>query len=198
MRRAIKVRNIGAIRAHAAGCQMAGMRWVLLAGLAASGCYTGGSFASGLTRFGGTRTTVGCLDLAIDRRDDEEGGPVLAYRFGNRCDRPQVVDLGNATVIGRDAEGVEHRLAPFDPRLEIRPLPIDARLAGGEVLAYPSHVDLVQVCVDAASIVHAQPERWLCFAKTPELEPTPEEALSPSEAVEVPPAGEDLVHEERS
>jgi hypothetical protein len=108
------------------------------------------------------------------------------------------VDLGNATVIGRDRDGVEHRLVPFDPKMEIRPLPIDARLAGGEAIAYLSEVELVQVCVDAASIVRMEPERWLCLAKKIEPDPRPEEALSPSEAMEAPMEGAELVHEERS
>src|SRR5687767_10668318 len=36
----------------------------------------------------GQRVTVGCLEIAIDRRPDMEGAPVLHYHFGNRCKTP--------------------------------------------------------------------------------------------------------------
>ncbi len=162
------------------------MRVLLL--MVASGCmtYTPNSFVHGPGLFAGERATIGCLDLAVQRRDDFDKSAVLAYKFGNRCDSPQRIDLANAIVIGRDAAGGEHRLRPFDPRGEIKPMPIDARLMGHEVIAYVADqigVELVQVCVDAASIVGAQSERWMCLARKPE--PIPED-----------PGDETLIHEE--
>lgn len=163
-----------------------------------TGCmtYTPGSFVQGPGLFAGERATIGCLDLSVQRRDDYDKSAVLAYKFGNRCDRPQLVDLANAIVIGRDAAGGEHRLRPFDPRGEIKPMPVDARLMGHEAIAYVADevgVEFVQVCVDAASIVAATPERWICLAKKPEPVDVPDDALSPSESVE---PVEALIHEE--
>ncbi len=162
------------------------------------GCtYAAGSFAQGPALFAGEKATLGCLDLAIERRDDYDKSAVLAYRFGNRCDRQQVVDLGGATVIGRDAAGAEHRLRPFDPRLEIKLFELDARLAGREAIAYVADevgIELVQVCVDAATIVHAEGEHWMCLAQKPQPVDRPEDALSPSEAIGPKEAA--LLHEE--
>jgi hypothetical protein len=169
---------------------MTAMRAVMIA-LGVSGCtYTAGSFAHGLAVFPKERVTVGCLDLAVERREDMEGGAVLVYRFGNRCDRPAMVDLAGAVVIGRDVTGQEVQLAPFDPRQEIRPMKIDARLAGREVIAYPSDVELQQVCVNAATITRqeslgaqASGEQWMCFARPAPSQDVPEDSLSPSESV---------------
>jgi hypothetical protein len=157
------------------------MRWLVLLGFTGCVTYQPGSFSKGPALFAGERATIGCLDLAIERRDDYDKSAVLHYRFGNRCEHPQVVDLGAARVVGRDAEGGEHVLRPFDPRYQIHPTPIDARLAGGEAIAYVADdqlgVQLVQVCVDAASIVPGQPMKWMCFAKTydPPADEVPED-----------------------
>ena len=50
--------------------------------------YRPGSFSHYRQDFPGRRTTVGCIDIAVDRRPDlSTGGTVLAYEFANRCDR---------------------------------------------------------------------------------------------------------------
>jgi len=166
-----------------------GVVTLVVAGVACS--YSPGTFAYGTKSFPGTRASVRCLDIAIERRDDYEGKAVLAYQFGNRCETRQQIDLGTVHVVGRDEAGNEHALMPFDPAGEIRPVPLDARLVGGEVIAYPADQVMVQVCVDAASIAHEQPARWMCFGRKPEALPArPEEALPPSEQV-VAPSGDD-------
>lgn len=129
------------------------------------GCgYQPGSFGYPLEASSGQRATVGCLDVAIERRADLPLGPVVSYRFANRCDHPATVDIGAVVVIGRDVAGREARLAPYDPRGELRPAALDARDAGGEALAYPAARTLPQICVDAAGLAHEAPARWLCFA----------------------------------
>ncbi len=155
----------------------------------ATGCmtYRPGAFAHGLTVFTGEKATMGCLDVAVERRDDHDKSAVLAYKFGNRCEQPQTVDLGSLRVIGRDAAGGEHALRPFDPRYQIRPMALDVGLSGGEAIAYIADdhvgVELVQVCVDAGGLV-AGHSRWMCFAK--KIEPPEDEPLEDQE----------LVHEE--
>lgn len=153
-------------------------RAVVLAGALAgalAGCaaYQPGSFSSGEAGldeiFPGERVTVGCLDVAIQRRPDQEESAVLQYRFGNRCNRAIEVDLQRVVVVGRSGDGREVALAPYDPRRELRPARLGGRLVGGEAIAYPTTRPADQVCVDAASIVHAQPARWLCFAAGPAL-----------------------------
>lgn len=135
---------------------------------ALAGCaYQPSSFRYGAgpgAEFAGERATVGCLDVAVARRFDFASKAVLQYRFGNRCNRPVQVDLGRAAVVGRFADGREITLAPYDPELEVRPVRLAGRLAGGESLAYPTPSPITQICVDAASIARARPARWMCFA----------------------------------
>ena len=72
--------------------------------LVLGGCaYQPGSFAHVARDFHGQRATVGCLDVAVERRTDVAVGPVLAYQFANRCDHAATIDLGAAVVVGRSA-----------------------------------------------------------------------------------------------
>ena len=129
------------------------------------GCaYQPGSFAHAQHDFVGQRVTIGCLDVAVERRADVSIGPVLRYQFGNRCDHPALIDLGAARVIGRNPQGADVALRPYDPRREIRPAEIDGRGVGAEALAYASDRPMLEVCADAAALAHASPPRWLCFA----------------------------------
>ncbi|HEX7838157.1 MAG TPA: hypothetical protein VF469_11870 [Kofleriaceae bacterium] len=128
------------------------------------GCaYEPGSFSSSSQTFTGQRVTVGCLDLAIERRADLAIGPVLAYQFANRCDHPTIVDLGAATVVGRDPQGTDTALRPYDPRGELQPTALDGRNVGTEALAYPAARAMPQICVDAAALARQGRPRWLCF-----------------------------------
>ena len=131
------------------------------------GCasYAPDSFSYPARVFPGQRTTVGCIDLSVDRRTDMGDAAVLEYQFGNRCNDAAVVDLQHAHVIGRTLDGTEVQLWPYDPAFEVTVKTLPARKAGSEALAYPAKHQLVQVCVDAASIIeHASGTRWLCFA----------------------------------
>src|SRR5688500_16991494 len=77
---------------------------ILLVGtMGLAGCgYRSGSFAGPRGTFAGEHVTVGCLDLGVDRAQDAQAeGPVIAYEFGNRCDRAATVDLGALVVTGR-------------------------------------------------------------------------------------------------
>jgi hypothetical protein len=132
------------------------------------GCaYQPGSFAHASHDFVGQRVTVGCLDIAVERRADLLIGPVLGYQFANRCDRATRVDLGAVVVIGRDPQGANVALRPYDPRREIRTVALDGRSVGAEVLVYPAARTMPEVCADAAALAHAAPPRWLCFSAPP-------------------------------
>lgn len=130
-----------------------------------AGCaYQADSFSYSREQFHGHQVTVGCLDLAIERRADlPTGDAVVGYEFGNRCDQPAVVDLASVGIIGRTADGHAIELVAFDPRREIRPSQIDGRAVGREAIAYSSSIAIDSVCIDAASIARATPPRWLCF-----------------------------------
>jgi hypothetical protein len=129
------------------------------------GCaYQPGSFTHAPQDFVGQRVTVGCLDVAVERRADAAVGPVLGYQFGNRCDRAALIDLGAVRVIGRSPQGADVALRPYDPRREIHPAALDGRSVGAEALAYASDRPMLEVCADAAALAHAVPPRWLCFA----------------------------------
>ncbi|HEX3758817.1 MAG TPA: hypothetical protein VHW23_08935 [Kofleriaceae bacterium] len=138
------------------------------------GCgYQPGSFAHASHDFVGQRVTVGCLDIAVERRADHAIGPVLGYQFANRCDRAAPVDLAAVAVIGRDAQGADVALRPYDPRGEIHPAALDGRSAGAEAVVYgvpgriPGHATraapIREVCADAAALGDAAPPHWLCF-----------------------------------
>lgn len=143
-------------------------RGIALASCALIGCaYQPGSFAHAPGTTAGQRVTVGCLDVALDRRADLPIGPVIEYRFANRCDHPAIVDLAAVAVVGRSAEGSEVTLAPYDPRAELRPVALDGRNAGMEALAYPAAHPMAEVCVDAAALIHQGSPRWLCFGSAP-------------------------------
>ena len=131
-----------------------------------AGCaYQPGSFHSPSRSFAGAHATLGCLDLAIERRPDVQVGAVLAYSFGNRCDDPTLVDLASARVVSSTGDGRDQvHLAPYDPGRVIAPRQLDGRAVGGEAIAYMSQAPVDHLCVDAASIVHAFEEQWLCFS----------------------------------
>ena len=168
------------MRANDGGCLISTMRLLLPAVLFA-GCitYKPGAFASDGKVFVGERVTVGCLDLAIARRPDMQSMAVLEFAFGNRCDKPEPVDLAYAKVIGRTADGTERRLIPYDPHSQLMSLRLDGRTSGREALAYAAEQPIVQICIDAASVAQRTPERWLCFAQLDQAgEPTVAEVVT--------------------
>lgn len=128
------------------------------------GCaYQPGSFAYLPNGFSGQRATVGCLDVAVERRTDLPIGPVLGFQFANRCDQPAMIDLAAVAVVGRNAQGIDVTLTPYDPRAELHPVALDGRNVGAESLAYPADRTMPQVCADVATLAHLGTPRWLCF-----------------------------------
>ena len=147
---------------------------ITVAGGALAGCaYQAGTLAAVEP---GRSLTVGCLDLAVDRRADlPDGEVVVAYAFGNRCDSAAVVDLSAVTVIGRAENGDQIVLTAYDPDLELEPLRVDGRATGREAIAYsaPDGTRVVDVCVDAASVAGTTPAAWLCFSNSVEIAGVP-------------------------
>jgi hypothetical protein len=162
--------------------RVAGSTLVMVA-LAVCACgYQAGSFAGDATSaFAGARATVGCLDVSVAGRWSRASstgqtatGQAVVVDFGNRCDRPVVVDFTTLRAFGRDAGGREHPLAIYDPRGEIRPLSLEARSAGREVLelrrqaaAGATAARVRSACVDVGRLTrHAGPApRWLCVSR---------------------------------
>jgi hypothetical protein len=143
----------------------------LTSGVLASCAYRPGSFVEGSAGFPGQRATVGCVDVAVERRADLPTGPVLGYHFANRCDHAAVIDLGALAVVGRTASGADLPLRPYDPRAELRPVALDGRNTGAEALAYAAGAAVSQVCVDVATLGPRAPARWLCFGASPAVNP---------------------------
>jgi hypothetical protein len=139
--------------------------------LLVSGCpYRAGSFQSTRGPFAGTPVTIGCVDLGVAASPDASAqGPAVAYAFGNRCDRGTVLDLASVRARGRDVAGNDVALAAYDPADEIRPLPLDGRLFGREVIEYQridgAETAIAQVCVDVGRIDAraAAHEQWICL-----------------------------------
>lgn len=144
---------------------VADMRAVVLSVALAACAYRPGSFSYVSQSFPGQRTTVGCIDLAVERRPDlTGGGTVLAYEFANRCDHPATVDFTRLAVVARTYDGKDVKLEAFDPEAQIQPQQLDGRMAGKEAIAYLADERLAEVCVEVASLAHEAPARWLCFA----------------------------------
>ena len=142
------------------------LRMAVLTSALAGCAYQPGSFsyAGPKPAPDGERVTVGCLDLAISRRLDYDASAVIEYWFGNRCNRTIEVDLQRVAVVGRFGDGREVELSPYDPQGELRTRRLSGRLTGREAIAYRTpRGSAAQVCVDAASIVRADPARWVCF-----------------------------------
>lgn len=139
---------------------------VLIGSLLLGGCaYQPDSFSYSREPFGGTYVSVSCLDLAIEHRRQPNARSVISYAFGNRCDEPVIVDLAAARVYGHTADGAAVKLFAFDPFKEIRLMRLDGRAVGREAIEYPTNQALADVCIDAASIAHTSPARWVCFNK---------------------------------
>lgn len=147
------------------GARRATLHGVLLGCLTVGACaYHADSFSYSSEPFRGIYVTVECLDLAIEKRaTPDNSNSVVAYEFGNRCDEPTLVDLASARLVGHTVGGGTIDLVAYDPDREIRPLQLDARAVGREAIAYSSDLEIQGICVDAASIAHTSPPRWLCF-----------------------------------
>ena len=146
---------------------------MLLVCLGVAGCtYQPGSFQHplGLHEARGEQVTVGCLDVAIAAGGPELGtsGQVVEVFFANRCDRATVVDFAALRATGRDIDGRERALALFDPASQVRPLLLEARRAGREVIelrvASAPELGIRSACVDVAALARAPGERWVCVA----------------------------------
>ena len=147
--------------------------------LAISACtYAPGSYrppwllnaAQGGYEFPVYRATLGCIDLAIGRVDQSyTTGPVIEYGFGNRCDRRVPLDLSSVRVVAHDLDGGARELVAYDPRHELRALPVIARMAGVERIEYrdpnaPRAPIDGPICIDVggADASIARTEHWLC------------------------------------
>lgn len=113
--------------------------------------------------------TVGCIDVAVSN-GDELGipDPIVAYAIGNRCEHRAVVDLAAVRAVARDTLGLEVALAPYDPRGELRALPLNAKWSGQARIAYRGdETTITSICVDVGGIDRsvALTERWICIAK---------------------------------
>lgn len=144
------------------------MRGVWLAATFVGCAYHAGSFGAWGHDFAGERLTLGCLDLAVDRRPDGPLGAIVAYDLGNRCDHAIRVDFSAASVIGRTGSGDEN-LAPYDPKHELHARWLDGRAVARETVEYRSSEPLAarDVCVDAGGLVGTVPY-WQCFVAAPE------------------------------
>ena len=132
--------------------------------------YRPGSFRAPVvgTELRGERATAGCLDVAVLARAPTPTGQVVEVSFANRCDHPTVIDFPALRSTGRDVDGIEHSLAIFDPAGELRPLAVEARIIGREVIELQAvsgtRVALTGACLDVAALARAEQDgaRWLC------------------------------------
>lgn len=150
---------------------------VLVAGVV--GCaYHPGSFRAPLRphEFAGERATVGCLDVAVAARSGMVGsieppGQVVEVTFANRCDHPAVVDFPAMRTVGRDDTDRERPLMIYDPQGVLRPLTLEARTWGQEVIELRTAVDRTDhvhaACLDVGALARTE-ARWVCLAGSPE------------------------------
>ena len=136
-------------------------------GLLGCAAYSPGSFAARGESFPGQLVTVGCLDLAVaGSRDAVAPGPVVDYRFGNRCDHAIHVDFTTVRAIGRTSRGEEIPLVAYDPYGEISQQKLEARTAGRERLEYRSArdfgIDVVEICVEVGALTDGDSPSAVC------------------------------------
>lgn len=147
------------------------LRCLLAAMLAAAGCsYHAGSFADTTGPFPGPRFALPCLDLSVALvHSAPAAGPVIQYSFGNRCRRSVTVDLAAARVTARASTGEVVNLQPYDPRREIRALPLEGLLSGREQIFYlgPQSMSAISICIDASRIDGSGPAQLapICLAE---------------------------------
>jgi hypothetical protein len=136
----------------------------LVASLSAACAYRPDSFSAAHGTFGRTSSTIGCLDVGLQRQPAKYAlDVVVAYDFGNRCDTPTMVDLAAVKVFGTTEPDHMIQLLAYDPRDEIRPALLDGNAVGREVIAYRADVAISTVCVDVAAIAHKGSSRLLCL-----------------------------------
>ena len=134
-------------------------------GFVLAGCYAG-DYTTITTPFVGTRTSVGCLDVAIAMTDDQTApGPIVSYQFGNHCLHQAIVDLASVRVMALTRDGARLELHAYDPRGEIKPMQLDAWTAGDERIAYDTPYPLEKVCVDLGRFDGdlASAPAWTCM-----------------------------------
>jgi hypothetical protein len=136
------------------------MRFVLapvLSSIALGGClYMPSSYSFESHPFVGKRVALTCLDVAVAMTDDNRAtSPVVRYSFGNRCTHETTVDLGAVPAYGLATNGEHVAMHAYDPRHELRPLPIDGWWRGSESIMYTTvngEPPPLAVCVDVGAI----------------------------------------------
>jgi hypothetical protein len=135
--------------------------------LVLAGCfYAPNSYRGPLGEFTGKRVSLPCLDVAVTLTDDDRAtAPVVEYSFGNRCLHAVTVNLAAIRVVARDDAGNTRDLAPYDPKHEIVPLPIDALWSGTEEIEYPQASSSDTICIDLAKLDGSsdEPPNWVCL-----------------------------------
>ena len=149
---------------------------VLAIPLASACAYAPGSFSSYPSSFPGARATVGCLDVAAALTGGTLQGPVVQYTVGNRCDQVTIVDFSAVRAHSAPGAHLGPPMLPFDPRRELRPLPIEARMVITEQIEYRHAGPAVGrgLCVDVGGLNGSTTsERWLCQEAGRAPTPTP-------------------------
>ncbi len=140
--------------------------------LALAGCfYVPESYHHVVAPFPGERIALPCLDLAVTLTDDARAtSPVVQYSFGNHCTHAAIVDLGAVRAVGRYGDGDDRELHAYDPRHELKPLPLDAWWASSEEIMYvadDSGPTPNVVCLDVGRAervaASASVEHWVCL-----------------------------------
>lgn len=120
--------------------------------------------------FTGARATFGCLDTSLTHGADRPTGPVIGYEFANGCDHAVRIDLGAVNATGRDIDGRELVLRPYDPDREIRSELLDGKSYGEEAIEYRGDgigAQLASLCVDPAAAFGGDAPIWTCFGSAP-------------------------------
>jgi hypothetical protein len=132
-------------------------------------CAYRGDYRAYYASLPGTHVALPCVELAMARVHDARAhDPVIGYAFGNTCPHRVMIDFTSLRVVARDAYRREVPLVPYDPRHEIRPLPLPAGFSGGERIEYDApegqHVELAELCVDVSRFAAGEGgERWTCL-----------------------------------
>ncbi len=109
---------------------------------------------------GARRCELECLDAYVGLASssiliDRQPALVVQYTIGNRCDHAVPLDLSRVRVVVDDDEE-RRELTPYDPRGEIRLLPLAGRRIAREAIAYPvAAPDSLRVHIDLHGVADA-------------------------------------------
>ena len=111
--------------------------------------------------------TIGCVDVGLSV-DTTTRGDFVDVHLGNRCTRPEKIDLRRLAVLGGTESGHDRDVALSDPKSELVPLHIAGSTRGRERFFLSGSGGTSGLCFDLTRIAPEVPAAHpapLCFER---------------------------------